>query len=149
MAALPLIADATGVPVRKPEDPLNEAHIDIAASLQAIFEGEVLKMARFVRTETGLDNCSFAAVAHKTVSRPANSAGTRYSAQSSTRPSAATWAADSVPPCSSSVSAARECRLGSTRQAFILGANPVPLRRIRCPGVFHSTAIYPILSPAN
>ena len=59
IAALPLFAEATGVPVRKPEDPLTEVHIDIAASLQAIFEDEVLKMARFIRAETGLDNLLF------------------------------------------------------------------------------------------
>ena len=56
MAALPLIAEATGIPVRQPTDPLNDAHMDIAASLQQIFEDEVFKMARFIRAETGEDN---------------------------------------------------------------------------------------------
>jgi carbamoyltransferase len=59
MAALPLVADATGVPVRSPKDPLTDAHIDIAASLQQIFEDEVFKMARLVRAETGETNLLF------------------------------------------------------------------------------------------
>jgi carbamoyltransferase len=59
MAALPLVAGATGVPVRGPKDPLTEAHIDLAASLQQIFADEVLKMARFVRAETGEANLLF------------------------------------------------------------------------------------------
>jgi carbamoyltransferase len=59
MDLLPCIAEATGVPVRGPKDPLTDEHIDIAASLQAIFEREVFKMARFVREETGEDNLLF------------------------------------------------------------------------------------------
>jgi carbamoyltransferase len=59
LSALPLIAHATGVPVRDPKDPLTDAHIDIATSLQQIFEDEVLKMARFVRAETGETNLLF------------------------------------------------------------------------------------------
>lgn len=59
MAALPRIAAATGVPVRGPKDPLTDAHVDIAASLQAVFEDEVFKMARFVRAETGVENLLF------------------------------------------------------------------------------------------
>lgn len=59
MAALPLIAKATGVPVRRPQDPLTEAHIDIAHSLQQIFEDEVFKMARFIRADTGADQLLF------------------------------------------------------------------------------------------
>jgi carbamoyltransferase len=54
-----LVAEATGVPVRGPKDPLLEAHIDIAASLQHIFEEEVIKMARFLRAETGEVNLVF------------------------------------------------------------------------------------------
>jgi carbamoyltransferase len=38
---------------------LTDAHIDIAASLQGIFETEVFKMARFIRAETGEDNLLF------------------------------------------------------------------------------------------
>jgi carbamoyltransferase len=59
MAALPWVAEATGVPVRRPKDALSEAHVDIAASLQALFEDEVFKMARFVREETGEENLLF------------------------------------------------------------------------------------------
>ena len=53
LSALPLVAEATGVPARGPADPLTEAHIDLAHSLQQVFEDEVLKMARFIRAETG------------------------------------------------------------------------------------------------
>lgn len=59
LSALPHFATATGVPVRNPQDPLTEDHIDIAASLQWIFEDEVLKMARFVREQTGEENLLF------------------------------------------------------------------------------------------
>ena len=59
MAALPLVAEATGVPVRGPKDPLEPAHIDIATSLQQVFEDEVFKMARFIRAETGLADLVF------------------------------------------------------------------------------------------
>ncbi|HEY1793311.1 MAG TPA: carbamoyltransferase C-terminal domain-containing protein [Opitutaceae bacterium] len=53
MAALPWVAEATGVPVRGPRDPLLAVHVDIAASLQHVFETEVIKMARYVRAQTG------------------------------------------------------------------------------------------------
>ncbi len=59
MAALPLVAEATGVPVRGPKDPLTEVHIDLATSLQQIFEDEVFKMARHARTVTGAENLLF------------------------------------------------------------------------------------------
>jgi carbamoyltransferase len=59
MAALPLIAEATGLPSRGPKEPLTEAHVDLAASLQSIFEDEMTKMARFVREETGEPNLLF------------------------------------------------------------------------------------------
>lgn len=59
LSALPAVAEATGVPVRQPQDPLTEAHGDIAASLQRIFEEEVFKMARFVRARTGDDRLLF------------------------------------------------------------------------------------------
>jgi carbamoyltransferase len=58
-AALPSVARATGIPVRGSKDPLTGAHVDIAASLQKIFEDEVFKMARFVRAETGEENLLF------------------------------------------------------------------------------------------
>jgi carbamoyltransferase len=59
IAALPEVARATGVPIRGSKDPLEEAHVDIAASLQKIFEDEVFKMARHVRAETGEENLLF------------------------------------------------------------------------------------------
>jgi carbamoyltransferase len=59
MAALQGVAEATGVPVRRPKDPLTEAHVDIAASLQHVFEVELFKMARFIRSETGEKNLLF------------------------------------------------------------------------------------------
>lgn len=57
--ALPLIASATGVPIRSGKDLLTAQHIDVASSLQWIFEQEVLKMARFIRAETGEENLLF------------------------------------------------------------------------------------------
>ena len=59
MDALPLVANATGLPVRHAKDNLTAAHIDIAHSLQKIFETEVLKMARFLRSATGEENLIF------------------------------------------------------------------------------------------
>lgn len=59
LAALPLIAEATGIAIRSPKDPLTSAHIDLATSLQHIFETEVLKMARFARELTGEENLIF------------------------------------------------------------------------------------------
>lgn len=47
------LARHLGVPARRSDEPLTEAHADIAASLQAVFEEEILKMARFARTVTG------------------------------------------------------------------------------------------------
>ena len=57
--AVRLVADATGLPVRNSSDLLTPAHVDLAASLQKIFEDEVLKMARFLRAETGESNLIF------------------------------------------------------------------------------------------
>lgn len=59
LAALPLLADATGIAVRQPRDRLEQRHIDLAASLQHLFEAEVLKMARYIRAETGEPNLVF------------------------------------------------------------------------------------------
>ena len=58
-AALSLVTEATGVPGRGPGDPVKAEHVDLAASLQKIFEDEVLKMARFVRAEIGEPNLIF------------------------------------------------------------------------------------------
>jgi len=59
MAARADFAAATGVPIREPKDPLTQDHVDLAASLQFIFEREVEKMARFIRAETGEQNLLF------------------------------------------------------------------------------------------
>jgi carbamoyltransferase len=58
-ASVQLVTDASGVPARKDGDPLTPDHVDLAASLQGIFEEEVFKMARFVRAETGERNLIF------------------------------------------------------------------------------------------
>ena len=46
------LEEQLSLPARKKNDPLSDAHIDIAASLQVLFEEEVLKMARFTRRIT-------------------------------------------------------------------------------------------------
>jgi carbamoyltransferase len=57
--AVALVSEATGVPALIKGQPLTEAHVNLAASLQKIFETEVMKMARFVRHETGEQNLIF------------------------------------------------------------------------------------------
>lgn len=52
MDALPWVARETGIPTRGKSAPLLPVHMDLAASLQKIFEDETLKMARFIQTET-------------------------------------------------------------------------------------------------
>lgn len=59
LAAFPWVAELTGLSARKKSDPLEQGHIDLAASLQQIFEDEVFKMARFLRAETGEENVLF------------------------------------------------------------------------------------------
>jgi carbamoyltransferase len=59
MDFLPHIALATGIPLRKASEPLRSEHINIASSLQHIFEEEVLKMAAFLHQETGEKNLLF------------------------------------------------------------------------------------------
>jgi len=49
-----------GKPARSAEDPLTQDHMDIAASLQAVTEEAVLRLARSVRKETGLRNLCLA-----------------------------------------------------------------------------------------
>jgi len=58
-ASVPLVAEAIGVPARGKGEPLTQTHIDLAASLQKIFEDEVFKMARFIQAETGEDKLLF------------------------------------------------------------------------------------------
>jgi carbamoyltransferase len=57
--AIDALARYLAVPARKKNEPLCDAHIDIAASLQAIFEEEVLKMTRFTRKITGQSDLLF------------------------------------------------------------------------------------------
>lgn len=45
-----------GHPRRSPESPLRDFHADVAASVQAVTEKIILRMARHVRNETGLNN---------------------------------------------------------------------------------------------
>jgi carbamoyltransferase len=47
------------VPARKKNEPLSNAHVDIAASLQVLFEEEVLKMVRFARKITRQNDLLF------------------------------------------------------------------------------------------
>lgn len=58
-AAFPWVTELTGLPVRKKSDPLEQGHINLATSLQQIFEDEVFKMARFLRAGTGEENVLF------------------------------------------------------------------------------------------
>jgi carbamoyltransferase len=58
-AAVNNVEAATGVQRRGKGDPMAQEHVDIAASLQAIFEDEIFKMARFVREATGEPNLIF------------------------------------------------------------------------------------------
>jgi carbamoyltransferase len=58
-SAVRLVTEATGIPERSKNTPLNNDYINIAASLQVIFEEEILKMARFAREETNEKNLIF------------------------------------------------------------------------------------------
>jgi carbamoyltransferase len=49
-----------GGPPRKPEQKLEQRHMDLAASIQAVTEEAVLRLVRALRKETGLDNLCMA-----------------------------------------------------------------------------------------
>ncbi|MEW6132428.1 MAG: carbamoyltransferase [Pseudomonadota bacterium] len=49
-----------GAPPRKPDDPLTQREMDLAASVQAVTEEAVLKMTRALREETGIENLCLA-----------------------------------------------------------------------------------------
>ena len=49
-----------GAPPRKPEDPLTQREMDLAASVQAVTEEAVLRITRALRAETGLENLCLA-----------------------------------------------------------------------------------------
>jgi carbamoyltransferase len=52
-AAVKLVAQATGIPARSKQTAMNDEYVNIAASLQRLFEEEILKMADFARQDTG------------------------------------------------------------------------------------------------
>src|SRR5260370_40644693 len=49
-----------GGPARKPEELLNQRHMDLAASIQAVTEEIVLRLTRSIAAETGGDNLCLA-----------------------------------------------------------------------------------------
>jgi len=49
-----------GAPPRKPEDPLTQREMDLAASVQAVTEEAVLRITRALREETGIENLCLA-----------------------------------------------------------------------------------------
>lgn len=49
-----------GAPPRKPSDPIEQRHMDIARSIQAVTEKVIMKMVAYVRRETGNDNLCLA-----------------------------------------------------------------------------------------
>jgi carbamoyltransferase len=49
-----------GGPARKPEEWLNQRHMDLAASIQAVTEEVVLRLTRSIAAETGADNLCLA-----------------------------------------------------------------------------------------
>ena len=52
--------DLLGAPPRKPEEKLEQRHMDLAASIQAVTEEVVLRLARAIRIETGIRNLCLA-----------------------------------------------------------------------------------------
>jgi carbamoyltransferase len=49
-----------GQPVRSPNEPVKQCHMDFAASVQAVLEEAVLRMTRSVASETGMENLCLA-----------------------------------------------------------------------------------------
>src|SRR4029077_20414037 len=49
-----------GAPARKPEQPLEQRHMDLAASVQAVTEEVVLRLTRSIAEETGAENLCLA-----------------------------------------------------------------------------------------
>jgi carbamoyltransferase len=56
----PRFHELFGMPPRKPEEPLTERHMDVAASIQAVTEEIVLRIARHVHARTGQRNLCLA-----------------------------------------------------------------------------------------
>src|SRR5262249_9605967 len=53
-------AELFGVPARKPEDRLEQVHMDLAASIQSVTEETILRLARSLASETGARNLCLA-----------------------------------------------------------------------------------------
>jgi carbamoyltransferase len=53
-------AELFGVPARKPEEPLNQVHMDLAASIQWVTEEAIVRLARSLASETGARNLCIA-----------------------------------------------------------------------------------------
>ena len=49
-----------GGPARKPDEPLTQRHMDLAASIQAVAEEVVLRLTRSIAAETGAENLCLA-----------------------------------------------------------------------------------------
>jgi carbamoyltransferase len=49
-----------GGPARRPDEPLTQTHMDLAASIQAVLDEVVLRMTRSLAVETGLENLCLA-----------------------------------------------------------------------------------------
>lgn len=56
----PKFHELFGEPPREPDAPMNQFHMDIAASVQAVTEEIVLKLTRSIQRETGLQNLCLA-----------------------------------------------------------------------------------------
>ncbi|MEO5335296.1 MAG: carbamoyltransferase [Magnetospirillum sp. WYHS-4] len=53
-------ADLFGGPARKPDEPLTQKHMDLAASVQAVTEEVMLRLTRSIAAETGAENLCLA-----------------------------------------------------------------------------------------
>jgi carbamoyltransferase len=53
-------AELFGVPARKPEEPLEQVHMDLAASIQWVTEEAIVRLARSLAAETGAHNLCLA-----------------------------------------------------------------------------------------
>ena len=53
-------AELFGVPARKPEDRLEQVHMDLAASVQSVTEEAIMRLARSLASETGAHNLCLA-----------------------------------------------------------------------------------------
>jgi len=56
---LPWLAERLNLPIRDPKDELKQIHADISASIQAVFEEQILKMANFAKLQFSTENLLF------------------------------------------------------------------------------------------